>query len=92
MKKSYNILHLVLDQLAPHYLPNYGHPIVSAPNIHSLSDGAATFDNAYTNRPLWEPARASLFTGHLPSKVNVFDTGSELPASIPTLGHYLRAA
>ena len=92
MSKSYNILHLVLDQLAPHFLPNYGHPIVRAPDIYSLSNGAATFDNAYTNSPLCVPARASLFTGHLPSKVNVFDTGSELPAGIPTLGHYLRQA
>ena len=92
MKAPYNILHLMLDQLAPHFLPNYGHPVVKAPNIHLLSQGAVTFDNAYTNSPLCVPARASFFTGHLPSTIGVFDTGSELPASIPTLGHYLRRA
>ena len=90
MGKTYNILHIVLDQIAPHFLPNYGHSIVKAPNIAALSRNAATFDNAYTNSPLCVPARASLFTGQLPSTLNVFDTGSELSASIPTLGHYLR--
>lgn len=89
-KKTYNVLHFVLDQVAPHFLPNYGHPIVKAPNIAALSENAATFENAYTNSPLCVPARAALFTGQLPSTLEVFDSGSELPASIPTFGHFLR--
>lgn len=87
-----NVLHIVLDQLSPHFLPNYGHPVVDAPRIASLSETGTTFDSAYTNSPLCVPARAALATGRLPSNVNVYDTGSELAASIPTLMHFMRAA
>lgn len=86
-----NILHVILDQLSPHFLPNYGHPVVDTPHIAGLSSNATTFDSAYTNSPLCVPARASLVTGKLPSSVDVYDTGSELAARIPTLAHYLRA-
>jgi choline-sulfatase len=88
--KSCNVLHIILDQLAPHFLPNYGHPVTRAPRISGLSETAFTFDNAYTNSPLCVPARAALTTGKLPSALNVFDSGGELAASAPTLAHYLR--
>lgn len=86
-----NILHIVLDQLAPQFLPNYGHAGVKAPHIAALSQTGITFDAAYTNSPLCVPARASMVTGKLPSSVDIYDSGGELPATIPTLAHYLRA-
>jgi choline-sulfatase len=49
------------------------------------------FGNAYCNSPLCAPSRASFLTGQLPSRIAAYDNGSELPASVPTLAHYLRA-
>ena len=42
--------------------------------------------------PLCGPSRASFLTSLLPSKVGVYDNGSELPAGVPTFAHYLRLA
>ena len=47
-----NILLVMADQLAPQFLPCYGHPIVKAPTLQRLSDEGVTFDAAYTNSPL----------------------------------------
>lgn len=91
-KKRLNVLRVMVDQLPPHFLPNYGHGLVSAPRIAALSDEGTTFDNAYTNSPLCVPARASLETGKLPSALGIYDSAGELCASIPTLAHYMRAS
>lgn len=91
-EKRLNVLQIMVDQLAPHFLPNYGHDLVSAPRIAALSENGITFDNAYTNSPLCVPARASLVTGKLPSTLGIFDSAGELCASIPTLAHYMRAS
>jgi choline-sulfatase len=48
------------------------------------------FLNAYCNSPLCAPSRAALLTGQLPSQIGVYDNAAELPASTPTLAHYLR--
>lgn len=90
-RKRPNIVHIVMDQLAPHFLPNYGHAVVKAPNIEKLSETGLTFDAAYTNSPLCVPSRAAMVTGQLPSTLDIYDSGGELPASIPTIAHYLRA-
>lgn len=89
MTKAKNILFLMADQLAPHALPLYGHPLVKAPNLQALAEQGVVFDNAYTNSPMCVPARAAMMTGQLGSTIGVYDSGSELPASIPTMGHYL---
>ena len=85
-----NILLIVADQLAPHFLSAYGHPITRTPNIDSIAEQAVVFDAAYTNSPLCVPARAGLFSGRLPSRIGVFDSANEFAASVPTVGHYLR--
>lgn len=90
--KRTNVLQIMADQLAPHFLPNYGHGFVKAPRIASLSENGITFDNAYTNSPLCVPARAAMLTGKLASTLDVYDSAGELSASIPTLAHYLRAS
>ncbi len=91
-KRRPNVLHIMADQLAPHFLPNYGHPLVDAPHIASLSKGGITFDNAYTNSPLCVPARAAMATGKLASTLHVYDSAGELRSTTPTLAHYLRAS
>jgi choline-sulfatase len=89
MAKAQNILFLMADQLAPQTLPVYGHPLVKAPQLEALAERGVVFDNAYTNSPMCVPARAAMMTGQLGSSIGVYDSGSELPASIPTMGHYL---
>src|SRR5579875_2523101 len=83
---------LMADQLAAAWLPCYGHPVVSSPNLSALASGATVFDSAYTAFPLCAPARAAMLTGRFASTVGVYDNAAELPASVPTLAHALRAA
>jgi choline-sulfatase len=87
-----NILLIMADQLAAGWLPAYGHSVVHAPNVTALAAAGTTFDAAYCASPLCAPSRASMLTGLLPSRTGVYDNAAELPASVPTLAHHLRAA
>ena len=51
-----NILLIMTDQLAPQFLPCYGHPLVKAPTLQRLAEEGVVFDAAYTNSPLCAPA------------------------------------
>ena len=42
--------------------------------------------------PLCAPARFSMLSGRLPSRIGAFDNAVEFPASVPTFHHYLRLA
>ncbi len=89
-RKSPNILFIMADQLAPHFTGAYGHPVVQTPNLDRLAARGARFDAAYCNSPLCAPARFSLMSGQLVTRIGAYDNASEFPASIPTLAHYLR--
>jgi choline-sulfatase len=83
---------LMADQLAASWLPVYGHPVVRAPHLEALAQGAVVFDSAYCAYPLCAPSRAALLTGRHASSVGVYDNAAELPATTPTVVHALRAA
>lgn len=85
-----NFLFIMADQLAAQWLPSYGHPLVKAPNISALAEAGSTFDSAYCPFPLCAPARCSMLSGTLSSRIEVYDNGAEFHASRPTLLHYLR--
>ena len=87
-----NLLFIMADQLAPQALPAYGHPRVRSPHIDRLAREGVVFENAYCNFPLCAPSRFSLLCGRLPSRIGAFDNAAELPASVPTVHHYLRLA
>jgi choline-sulfatase len=87
-----NVLLVMVDQLAASWLPAYGHPVVQAPNLTALAGAGTVFDAAYCASPLCAPSRASLLTGRLPSRTRVYDNAAEMPASLPTVTHALRAA
>jgi choline-sulfatase len=87
-----NVLLIMADQLAAGWLPAYGHEIVHAPNLTALAERGLTFDAAYCPSPLCAPSRSAMLTGRLPSRIGVFDNAAELPASVPTVAHRLRAA
>ena len=85
-----NILLIQADQLAPHFLPVYGHPVVLAPNLSELARGGAVFDAAYCNSPLCAPSRFSMMTGRMPSDIGAYDNASPLSPALPTFAHHLR--
>ena len=92
MAKRPNILFIMADQFAPQVLPAYGHPSVRTPHLDRLAEGGVVFENAYCNFPLCAPARFSMLSGRLPSRIGAFDNAVEFPASVPTFHHYLRRA
>lgn len=89
MKKTPNILFLMVDQLAVQALPIYGHPFVKAPHLSRLAEQSVVFESAYCNFPICAPSRASMLAGRLPHSIGAYDNASEFPAHIPTLAHYL---
>ena len=86
-----NVLLVMADQLGAHAVPAYGNAIVDAPALSRLGDESVVFENAYCNSPLCAPSRASLMTGRLPSRIGIYDNAAELPSSVPTIAHHLRA-
>lgn len=88
--QSPDILLLQADQLAPHFLPAYGHPVTLAPHLSGLAAGGAVFDAAYCNSPLCAPSRSSMLTGRMPSEIGVHDNASPLSPAVPTFAHRLR--
>ena len=92
MARRPNILFVMADQLAPQVLPAYGHARAQTPNLDRLAAEGVVFENAYCNFPLCAPARFSMLSGCLPSRIGAFDNAAEFPASVPTFQHYLRLA
>jgi choline-sulfatase len=86
-----NVLLIMADQLAASWLPAYGHDVVQAPNLTALAEGSTVYDAAYCPSPLCAPSRSALLAGRLPSRIGVYDNAAEMPASVPTLAHALRA-
>jgi choline-sulfatase len=91
-KRRPNILYVMFDQLAPQFLPSYGHKVVKAPNLTRLAAEGVQFDSAYTNSPLCAPGRFSMMAGQLCSRIGAWDNAAEFPSSVPTFAHYLRLA
>jgi choline-sulfatase len=85
-----NILVVMADQMAPAFLPVYGHAQSRAPHMADLARDGVVFDSAYCASPLCSPSRASLMTGLLPSRTRVYDNAAEFAADIPTFAHRLR--
>jgi len=91
-KDAPNILVIQLDQMTPGALPPYSHPLVKAPHMSSLAADGVVFENAYCNFPLCVPSRMSMLAGRHTSAIAQWDNAIELPASVPTLPHYMRTA
>lgn len=82
----------MVDQMAAGAFCAAGHPAALTPNLDRLAASGVMFRNAYCNSPICVPARASFMTGNLARRTGVYDNGSELPASTPTLAHHLGRA
>src|SRR6476469_4983682 len=80
------------DQMAAAYLPSYGHGVVKAPALQRLADRGVQFESMYSNSPLCAPARFTMMSGQINSRIGAYDNASEFAASIPTFAHHLRNA
>jgi choline-sulfatase len=89
--KAPNILVVMADQMAPAFLPIYGHALTRAPNMQALARSGVVFDSAYCNSPLCAPSRASFMSGLMPSRTRVYDNAAALGADAPTFAHCLRS-
>ena len=87
-----NILFIQVDQLTATALRAYGDTVCHAPNLDRLAQIGTVFEAAYCNFPLCAPSRFSMAAGQLCSTIGAYDNAAEMPASIPTYAHYLRAA
>jgi choline-sulfatase len=87
-----NILFIQVDQLTAASLRAYGDTVCHAPNLDRLAETGTVFETAYCNFPLCAPSRFSMAAGQLCSTIGAYDNAAEMPASIPTYAHYLRAA
>ncbi|MGI9316742.1 MAG: choline-sulfatase, partial [bacterium] len=88
--KAPNIVVIQADQMTAKVLSLYGHPLVKTPHIDRLAEGGTVFENAYCNFPLCVPSRTSMMAGRYANDIGMWDNAIEMPASIPTLAHYLR--
>ncbi len=87
-----NILFIQVDQLTAASLRCYGDPVCHAPNLDHLAESGTVFETAYCNFPLCAPSRFSMAAGQLCSEIGAYDNAAEMPASVPTYAHYLRAS
>ncbi|MFM5895106.1 MAG: choline-sulfatase [Novosphingobium sp.] len=90
MARRPNILILMADQMAAPFLPFIAPSPVRVPTLTRLAEEGVLFRSAYCNSPLCAPSRFSMMAGQLPSRIGAYDNAAELPATTPTMAHYLR--
>ncbi len=86
-----NILIIMVDQLNGVFFEDGPAEFIHAPNLKKLAANSVNYSKAYCPSPLCSPARASFICGSLPSKTGVYDNAAELPSTLPTFAHALRA-
>jgi arylsulfatase A-like enzyme len=64
---------IVSDDQGPWALGCGGNPEIRTPVLDRLADGGIRFDSFFCTSPVCSPARASLFTGDIPSRHGVHD-------------------
>lgn len=86
-----NILFIMADQVsAPLLRVHNEQSPIKTPHIDALAARSKVFTSAYCASPLCTPARSSLVTGQLPSRIAAWDNAAPLGCEVPTYAHYLR--
>lgn len=73
MKKKTNIIFILTDDQGYWSLGSYGNKDVISPNLDKLAENGVRFENFFCVSPVCSPARASIFTGRIPSQHGVHD-------------------
>lgn len=92
MASSPNILFVLVDQLGARWLPHYGHPIVSTPQLDRFAAESTVFERAISTSPICTPYRGCLLSGRYPSQTGIRQNGDAYPTEIPSLAYHLNAA
>ena len=89
-----NILFLMTDQQSALAMSCAGNLDLHTPAIDSLAETGVRFERAYCTQPLCSPARASMFTGKMPSECSVPFNGKPIPEELrpQELGNLLSRA
>ncbi|QMU96272.1 sulfatase-like hydrolase/transferase [Microbacterium esteraromaticum] len=77
-----NILVIMSDDHAQWAAGCYGNADVDTPNLDYLAKTGVRFANAFTTSPVCSPARASFFSGRLPSQHGMHDYLNELDEEV----------
>ncbi len=89
MESAPNIIFVLADQLGARWLPIYGHPSVSTPNLTKFSSHSTVFEHAITTSPVCTPYRGCLLSGCYPSQTGVLENGHSFPTDLPSLADHL---
>jgi arylsulfatase A-like enzyme len=72
-----NVLLIAVDDLNDWVGFTGGHPDTLTPNLDALAARGTVFNQAYAQFPLCGPSRASIFSGLLPSQLNMYSHPSD---------------
>lgn len=89
MKRKTNVILAVADDLGYWALGCYGNKEAITPNIDRLAKGGKLFQHFFCVSPVCSPARASIFTGRIPSQHGIHDWLEEWENGATT-EHYLK--
>ena len=79
-----NVLLIVIDDLRPS-LGCYGDPIAHTPHIDALAATARQFNRAYCQQAVCGPSRASMLTGLLPDRTQVWHNRNFFRDALPNV-------
>ena len=68
-----NFLFILVDDMGPWALGSAGNDEIKTPNLDRLAKRGVRFENFFCASPVCSPARASIFTGLMPSQHGVLD-------------------
>ena len=85
-----NLLFIITDQQSIDTIAHLGCPHVQTPAMDLLAQQGTSFDESYTPHPVCLPARASFFTGRMPSETGINTERKRLRPEMPTLGEWVR--
>ncbi len=89
-----NIVFIHAESMDGRKMGCMGHPAMrrATPNLDALAEDGVLFTNAYTNCPVCNPSRASMFTGKYPHHYDCWNNHEGLHEDVPILRDTLERA
>ena len=94
MPGSANIVFIHAESMDGRKMSPMGHPALrrATPNLQRLADEGTLFSNAYSNCPVCNPSRASMWTGKYPQYRECWNNYEGLRAGVSTYQDALNSA
>ena len=83
-----NILMISTDQQHAWTMSRLGNRDLATPALDGLMERGTTLTKNYCTYPLCSPARASMYTGRMPSEAGVHENGLGIREDIPNVGQW----